>query len=218
MNIDPKQIKELRDMTGAGIVECKNALAEANLDINKACEILMKKGILRADKYSSKTTTVGFIGTYIHNGRVGALVELDCETDFVARNTEFQELLHDLCLHIVGMKPLAVDKDNLDPNFIKQQEEIIREQLKDSLASKPAEVQKKMVEGKLNKDIIKSKCLLEQDFVNQDRFKGTVKDYIKSKIGKFGENIKVARFSLFELGKETVMCEASQTQTPSNEK
>jgi elongation factor Ts len=197
MEIDARKVKELRDLTEAGILDCKSALLEANCDLQKAVEILKKKGIAKAQEKAKRQAREGRIGSYIHtNGKVGAIVELCCETDFVARNEEFNELLHDLCLQVVGASPIAVSKEEVRKDIIEQEKAKYEEDVK----GKPPEIAQKIIDGKLQKFFYSQKCLLDQNFINEAKFKGTVDELIKSKIAKLGENILVRRFIRFELG------------------
>ncbi|MCM8771503.1 MAG: translation elongation factor Ts [Candidatus Omnitrophica bacterium] len=194
MKIDASKIKELREKTGLSVIECKNALEEANGDINKAIEILKKRGLEISEKKSSKEVKEGLIGSYVHtNGKVGVLIEVNCETDFVAKNSEFEELVKNLCLQIAAMKPTWIDVDSIPEEILKEKIEEIKSQYKD----KPQNVLEKIIEGKLE-DFYKEKVLLKQSFIKDEQI--TIEEYIKSKIAKFGENIKVKRFVRFEIG------------------
>lgn len=194
MKVDISFVKELRKKTGLGVIECKKALEEAEGDIEKAIEILKKKGIEISQKKAERETTEGVIGAYVHtNGKIGVLVEVNCESDFVARNSEFQELVKNLALQITATNPQWIDVNSVPEKVITEQKEIIKEQYKD----KPSEVLEKIIEGKL-KDFYKEKVLLEQLFIRDDTI--TVKEYVNSKIAKLGENIKIRRFARFEIG------------------
>ncbi|MCM8806406.1 MAG: translation elongation factor Ts [Candidatus Omnitrophica bacterium] len=194
MKIDASKIKELREKTGLSVIECKNALEEANGDINKAIEILKKRGLEISEKKSSKEVKEGLIGSYVHtNGKVGVLIEVNCETDFVAKNSEFEELVKNLCLQIAAMKPTWIDVDSIPEEILKEKIEEIKSQYKD----KPQNVLEKIIEGKLE-DFYKEKVLLKQSFIKDEQI--TIEEYIKSKIAKLGENIKVKRFVRFEIG------------------
>jgi len=191
-----KGIKELRDKTSASILECQKALAETNGDINKAVEYLRRRGLSIAEKKMDKAVSQGRIGSYIHsNGKMGVIVELGCETDFVGNNESFQMLLKDLCLHIAAMSPVVVSREQLNQEIINQEKEFYRKEVKD----KPPQIIDKIVEGKLEKFFYSQKCLLDQPFVKDDKIK--VGDLIKNHIAKFGENIVVKRFQRFEIGK-----------------
>ncbi|MFH1229911.1 MAG: translation elongation factor Ts [Planctomycetota bacterium] len=196
VNITAKEIKELRDKTAASIVECKKALVETNGDINKAVEHLRRRGLAIAEKKMDKSVLQGRIGSYIHsNGKMGVIVELGCETDFVGNNELFQTLLKDICLHITAMSPAVVSRDQLNQEIINQEKEFYRKEVKD----KPPQIADKIVEGKLDKFFYSQKCLLDQPFVKDDKVK--IGDLIKNHIAKFGENIVVKRFQRFEIGR-----------------
>jgi len=194
--ITATQVKELRDKTSASMVECKKALEEACGDVNKASDVLRRRGLAIAEKKMDKAVSQGRVGAYIHsNGKVGAMVELACETDFVAKNDDFQILLRDLCLHITAMSPMVVSREQLDAQMIEQEKEFYRKELKD----KPPQMVDKIVEGKIEKFFYIQKCLMDQPFVKDDKIK--VGDLIKNHIAKFGENIVIKQFKRFEIGK-----------------
>ncbi|ACJ75450.1 elongation factor Ts [Thermosipho africanus Ob7] len=194
--IDAKLVKELRDRTGAGMMDCKKALEEANGDMEQAIEILRKKGIAKAAKKASRETGDGIIAAYVHfNKRIGVLVELNCETDFVARTEDFQELGNKIAMHIAAMSPRWVRREDVPQEVIEKEKEIYRDQLKDS--GKPEHVIEKIVEGKLNK-FFEENCLYEQKFAfDEDK---TVEELIKESIAKIGENIRVSRFVKYTVG------------------
>lgn len=197
MAVSLEDVKKLRELTGAGVVDCKTALEETNGDIQKAVENLRKKGILQAAKKEHRITSEGIIESYIHLGqRIGVLLELNCETDFVARNEEFKNLAHDLAMHIAAMMPKYVRKEDVPPEEIEKEREILIAQAKTT--GKPEKVIEKIVEGKLAK-FFEDLCLYEQQFVKDPSIK--VGDLIKTYISKFGENIQVKRFVRFEIGK-----------------
>ncbi len=199
MAITAQMVKELRERTGAGMMECKKALEEAGGDMEKAAEILRKKGIAKAEKKASRSTKEGIIGAYIHmGGKIGVLVEVNCETDFVARTDEFQNLVKDIAMQIAAMNPKYVSREDVPEEVIEKEKAIYREQ---ALASgKPEHVVDRIVEGKLNK-FFEEVCLLEQTFIKDDSKK--VKDIITEAIAKLGENIRVARFARFQVGVES---------------
>ncbi|MGD2278520.1 MAG: translation elongation factor Ts [Candidatus Omnitrophota bacterium] len=181
-------IKNLRFKTSAGVMECKEALKESGGDIEKAIEILRKKGIAKAAKKSSRVAKQGIIESYVHMGsRIGVLVELNCETDFVARNHEFKK---------VAANPLYVSREDVTEDAIKKEKEIFRTQITD----KPANVAKKIVDGKMEK-YFSEVCLLEQPFIKDPNI--TIKDLVTQLIAKIGENIVVKRFVRYELGEES---------------
>lgn len=197
MELSPELIKELRERTGISIMECKKALEESGGDIEKAIEILRKKGFARAKEKMDRETGEGLVYAYIHlDGKIGVLVEVNCETDFVARNEEFRELAKNIAMQIAAAKPKYIAPEDVPAEEIEKEKEIIREQLKDS--KKPAEIIEKIVQGKLSK-FFEEVCLLEQPFIRDDKIK--VREFIASHIAKFGENIRVRRFARFELGK-----------------
>jgi elongation factor Ts len=196
MAVDAKLVKTLREMTGAGILECKKALEETNGNLEEAVELLRKRGIAKAAKKAGRETKEGIIHAYIHaGGRIGVLLELNCETDFVARNEVFKELANELALQIAAMKPQYVSRDTVPKEVIEKEGEIAREA---ALAEgKPEHIAEKIAEGKVEK-FLKEVCLLEQPYIKDD--KKTVEDLIKEYIAKLGENIQVRRFTRYELG------------------
>src|SRR5437879_7505532 len=194
MQIDPKTVKELRDRTNAGMMDCKRALTEANGDLAKAEVSLRTKGIASASKKASRVAKEGIVASYIHlQGKVGVLVEVNCETDFVARNENFREVVKDITLHIAAAHPLYVSRADVPGNLIEAEREIYKAQLK----GKPENVMNKIVEGKLDK-FFSTVCLLEQAFIkNPDQ---TIEDLVKSKIAELGENIVIRRFTRYLVG------------------
>ncbi|MEJ2718590.1 MAG: translation elongation factor Ts [Deltaproteobacteria bacterium] len=196
MAISAKMVKELRERTGIGMMDCKNALVETDGDLEKAVEYLRKKGALKAAKREGRATSEGRIGSYVHmHGRIGVLVELKCESDFVAKTDEFAELVKDLCMHVAASAPQWISVEDVPEEVIAKEKEIYMDQAKD--AGKPEKILEKIAEGKLKK-FFSEVCLLEQGFV-KDTDK-TVSQLIKDKIAKLGENIQVGRFVRFELG------------------
>jgi elongation factor Ts len=194
MNLE--KVRELRARTGAGIVECKNALTEADSDLDKAVDILRKKGLALAAKKVGRVTKEGIVDAYIHPGdRLGVLIEANCETDFVARTQEFKRFIRDIALQIAASEPIAVSREELPSDVIEREKEIYRSMVKD--VKKPPEIIEKIVNGKLEK-FYSDVCLLEQPFVKIPE--KTVSDYIKEQIAKFGENIVIRRFARFRLG------------------
>ena len=197
MEITVEQVKELRERTGIGMMECKRALEEAGGDIDKAIEILRKKGYARAKDKAERVTFEGAIGAYIHsNAKIGVLVEVNCETDFVARDEEFKALVKNIAMHIAAANPIYIAPENIPADVLDKEKDIIREQFKDS--KKPAEIVEKIVQGKLGK-FYEEVCLLEQPYIKDDKQK--VKDLITAFIAKFKENTKVSRFTRFEIKK-----------------
>jgi len=199
MAISASMVKELRQKTGCGIMECKEALKEAEGNLSLAIEILRKKGLKMAAQKAGRATLEGQVGAYIHpGGKVGVLVELNCETDFVARTPEFQQLVKDLCLHIAAAAPLYISREDVPPEVIEKEKQIFRAQLADS--GKPEHIITKIIQGKLEKTFFAEKCLLEQPFVKDQNI--TVQELINSKVAKLGENIVLRRFSRYQLGEE----------------
>jgi len=195
MSVKPSDVKKLRDRTGASMMECKKALEESSADIDKAIDILRKKGETVAEKKSSRQVQSGIIEAYIHpNNRVGVLLELVCETDFVARNSEFKELAHNIAMQIAAMNPLHVSPEDIPQGIIDKEKEIYLEQFKDS--GKPKDVLEKIIEGKLVK-FREEKALVSQPYIKDQDMK--IGDLITAAIAKLGENIKVKRFSRFEI-------------------
>ncbi|MEO0080187.1 MAG: translation elongation factor Ts [candidate division WOR-3 bacterium] len=191
-----EMVAELRRRTGAGVMDCKTALEEAGGNIEKAIEILRSRGIAKAAKKAERPTAAGVIDSYIHPGeRLGVLIEVDTETDFVARNHEFRRFVRDLALHIAACDPLAIDRSGVPAEVIERERRIYAEQVAQS--GKPAHIVEKIVSGKLEK-FYADVCLLEQQFVKAPE--KTVGDYLKENIAKFGENIVVRRFARFKLG------------------
>lgn len=196
MEIKAETVKELRQRTGIGMMECKQALKESKGEIEKAILILRKKGYARAQDKMSRETAEGIIGSYIHlNGKIGVLLEMNCESDFVARNDEFKELVKNIALHIAASAPKYVSSEDISAEVLDQEKEIIREQFKDS--KKPPEIIDKIVQGKLGK-FYEEVCLLNQPYVKDDKV--SIEQLVASHIAKFGENIRINRFARYELG------------------
>ncbi len=197
MEITAAMVKELRERTGIGMMECKKALEEADGHLEKAIEILRKKGYARAKDKADRAACEGAVGAYIHtDAKIGVLVEVNCETDFVARDDEFKALVKNIAMHIAAANPLFVAPSDVPEDVVEKEKDIIREQLKDS--KKPAEIVEKIVAGKLNK-FYEEVCLLEQPYIRDDKMK--VRDLIVQFIAKFKENTKVARFVRYQIGK-----------------
>jgi elongation factor Ts len=198
MEITAEKVKELRERTGIGMMECKSALAECDCDMDKAVELLRKKGYARAEAKSSRAAKEGAVGSYIHmNGRIGVLVELNCESDFVARNCEFQDLVKELAMQVAAAKPKWIAAVDVPPHIVEKEKEIIQAQLADM--KKPPEIMEKIVNGKLLK-FFEEVCLLEQPYIRDDKIK--VRDLVTKLVQKMGENIKVGRFARFEIGQD----------------
>ncbi len=194
--IDKSLIQKLREITGLGMLDCKKALEQANNDIEKAIDILRKQGAAIAAKRSDRHTAEGIVHAYIHPGsRVGVLVEINCETDFVANTKDIAQFAQDLCLHIAALKPLYVAPEDVDPKFLEHEREVFQAQMKDS--GKPEKIVAQIVEGKISK-LYSDICLIKQTFVKNDQC--TVEDIIKQLVAKTGENIRIRRFVRFEIG------------------
>ena len=202
IEIDPKQVKQLREKTNAGFMDCKRALAEAGGDLDKAETILRTKGIASAGKKASRVAKEGIVASYIHlQGKVGVLVEVNCETDFVAKNENFRAFVKDITLHIAAAQPQYVSREEVPAQIVEAERAIYAEQVKD----KPANVVDKIVQGKLDK-YYSTVCLLEQGFIkNPDQ---TINDLVKSKITELGENIVIRRFTRYQVG-EALATEAA---------
>jgi elongation factor Ts len=200
--IDPKQVKQLREKTNAGFMDCKRALTEAGGDLEKAETILRTKGIASAGKKASRVAKEGIVASYIHlQGKVGVLVEVNCETDFVAKNENFRAFVKDITLHIAAAQPHYVSREEVPAQIVEAERAIYAEQVKD----KPANVLDKIVQGKLDK-YYSTVCLLEQGFIkNPDQ---TINDLVKSKITELGENIVIRRFTRYQVG-EALATEAA---------
>src|SRR5256885_3153625 len=192
--MDPKLVKQLREKTNAGIMDCKRALAECGGDLEKAEAILRTKGIAGASKKASRATKEGIVASYIHlQGKVGVLVEVNCETDFVAKNEKFREFVKDITLHIAAAHPFYVDREEVPAKLVESEKAIYEGQVK----GKPANVVEKIVGGKLDK-FYSTVCLMEQGFIkNPDQ---TVKELIATKIAELGENIVIRRFTRYSVG------------------
>jgi elongation factor Ts len=194
--VDLDLIQKLRDITGVGMMDCKKALQETDGDIDKAIELLRKKGAAIAAKRGANETAEGIVHAYIHPGsRIGVLVEVDCETDFVARTEDLKRFANDVAMHIAAMKPMYIAPEDVDAKFLEHEKSIFKEQL---LASgKPEKIVNQILDGKVQK-LYTEVCLLKQPFVKDDQL--TVDDLLKQLIAKIGENIKIRRFCRFEIG------------------
>jgi len=196
MEITAKMVKELRDATNAGMMDCKKALKECEGDLEAASDYLRKKGIASADKKADRDTSQGLVGSYIHmGGKVGVLVEVACETDFVARTDDFQQMVHNIAMHIAAASPAAVTRDEVDPTLLDKEKEIYAAQMREE--GKPEAMIEKIVLGKVGK-FYSEIVLMEQKYVKDPDM--TVEDYVKSVIGKLGENMQVKRFQRFAIG------------------
>ncbi len=191
-----KDVAELRNMTGVGMMECKKALTEANGDKDKAVELLREKGMAGAAKKASRIAAEGIVDSYIHlNGSVGVLLEMNCESDFVAQSPAFKALSKDICLQIAAAKPLVVNEEDLDKALVESEAEIYRAQALNE--GKPAQIVEKMVEGRIQK-YYKEVCLMDQPFIKDDS--KTIRDVINEAIQKIGEKITIRRFVRYEMG------------------
>ena len=196
MDISSDLIKELRDKTQVGMLDCKKALAETDCDIEKAIEYLRKKGLASANKKMERKASEGLVSSYIHgNNKIGVLLELKCETDLVARTDDFKELAKDICMQIAASCPLYVNIEEVPQEVIEKEKEIYREQMKES--GKPENVVEKIIEGKLSK-FFTEVCLMEQEFIKDGSV--IIKDLIKSKIAVIGEPIEIGRFTRYQIG------------------
>ncbi len=197
--IDAKLVKELREKSGAPMGDCLKALQESKGEMEEAFVILRKRGMASAQKKASRTTNEGAVGQYIHaGGKIGVIVEVNCESDFVARTEDFQELLKDIAMHIAATDPRYIRREDVTPEDLDREKEIYRAQT--AAMGKPANVVEKIVEGKMGK-FYEEVCLLEQPFIKEQSV--TVKDLIAQKVGKLGENITVRRFARFKVGDPT---------------
>jgi elongation factor Ts len=198
-NISAAQVKELRDKTGAPMMDCKKALTEANGDVEKAIVVLRKRGTAVAQQKAARVTSEGSVAHYIHaGGKIGVLVEVNCESDFVARTEDFKELVHDIAMHIAASDPKFVRKEDVTPDAFEREKDIYRAQ---AIASgKPANIAEKMVAGKMEK-FYEEVCLLEQPFIKDQTI--SISQLIAAKVGKLGENIAVRRYARFKVGDAT---------------
>jgi elongation factor Ts len=196
--INAELIKELRARTNAGIMDCKEALQEADGDLEKAVDYLRKKGLATALKRAGRETSEGVINAYIHaGGRIGVLVEVNCETDFVAKTDEFRDLVKNLAMHVAATKPLGIGREDIPEEILRREEEIYRAQAREM--GKPEKILDKIVQGKMEK-FYKESCLLEQQYVKDTDL--TVQDLIHDMVAKTGESISVRRFTRYQLGGE----------------
>ena len=196
MSIDASVVKQLREKTGAGMMDCKKALVETAGDIDKAIDFLRKSGIAKAEKKGDRTAKEGLVFSYIHHGgRLGVLVELNCETDFVAKTDGFSDLAHNIAMQVAATSPLTVRRDDIDQSLLEKEKEIFTDQAKES--GKPKEIIGKMVEGRLEKFYAES-CLMEQQFIKDPDRK--IGDLITDAVSTLGENIVINRFARFSVG------------------
>ncbi len=192
--ITAERVKTLREMTNLGVMECKQALLEADGDLDKAVEILRKKGAIKSAKRAGREAAEGCLQCYIHNnGKLAAIVEMRCETDFVAKNEDFRQFVRDICMQVAATDPVAVSREDIPPEVLEKEKAIYADHVK----GKPPQIAEKILEGKL-RDFYQRVCLLDQPFVKDD--KKTVAQVITEQAHRFGENIYVKRFQRFEVG------------------
>ena len=202
-NISAQQVKELRERTGAGFSDCRAALIEANGDIELAINVLRRKGQAAAEKKAQREATEGLIGSYIHaGGKIGVIVEVNCESDFVARTEDFQRLCHDLAMHVAALAPRFVRREEVTPEILDREREIYREQARAS--GKPEEVIEKIVAGKMEK-FYEEMCLYEQHFIKDESL--TIRELIDQMIAKLGEKIAVRRFGRLKVGEAATVAD-----------
>ncbi len=196
MQITAKMVSDLRATTGAGLMDCKKALAEAEGNEEKAIEILRKKGVATAAKKAGRTASQGLVAAYIHsNNKVGVLIEVACESDFVAKNEDFKAFVRDLCMHIAAAAPICISREEVPADLVAKEREIALAQLAED--KKPDAIKQKIVDGKIDK-FISGICLLEQPFVKDDKM--TIGDLITHKVATIGEKIEVKRFTRYQIG------------------
>jgi elongation factor Ts len=213
VNITAAQVKELRDKTNAPMMDCKNALAEAKGDIEAAIVVLRKKGVATAAKKATRATSEGSVASYIHaGGKIGVLLEVNCESDFVARTDDFKQLVHDVAMHIAATDPRYIRKEDVTPEAFEKEKDIYRAQA--AATGKPAAVVEKIVEGKMGK-FYEEVCLLEQPFIKDQTM--TVHQLIASVVGKLGENISVRRYARFKVGDVNETVAISKAPEPAAE-
>jgi len=206
MSIDAKLVKTLREKTGAGMMDCKNALVDSNGDLEKAVDYLRKSGVAKAEKKGTRDTREGLVYSYIHaGGRLGVLLELNCETDFVAKTDGFTELAHNLAMQIAATNPLSLDRESIDGEIIAREKEIFTDQAKSE--GKPDNIIEKMVEGRLSK-FFQESCLLEQTYIKDPDKK--VSDLLTETIATLGENISINRFIRFAVGENPASSNGQQ--------
>lgn len=206
MAVSLDTVKKLREISGAPMMECKKALDEAGGDLDQAFTVLRKRGQAVAAKKAGRTATEGLIGSYIHaGGKIGVIIEVNCESDFVARNAEFQQLVHDLAMQVCATDPKFIRREDVTPEILEREREVLRAQTAGS--GKPPEVVERIVEGKLRK-FYEENCLYEQHFIKDGTGNVTVGELIASRIAKFGENIVVRRYSRFKVGESAESTEA----------
>lgn len=203
--VTAQQVKQLRELTGAGWMDCKAVLEETGGEVEQAVTLLRKKGMVAAQKKAGRTTSEGVVGSYIHAGdKIGVLVEVNCESDFVARTPEYRQLVHDLAMHICAADPRFIRREEVTPDILAREREIYAAQAQAS--GKPEKVAEKIVAGKLDK-FYEENCLYEQHFIKDDKV--TIRELIDGVIAKVGENITVRRFARFKVGESATMAESA---------
>ncbi len=208
MEINANIVKELRERTGAGMMDCKKALLETKGNVDDAIEYLRKKGLSAAAKKSGRATSEGTIGSYVHsNGKIAVMVEVNCETDFVARNENFQNFVKDIAMHIAAAAPVCVNPEDMPADYLAKEKEIALALMKQDpkMAGKPAAMLDKIIEGKLQK-LYDEQCLMNQKFVKNPDI--SIKDFVGQTVGTIGENIGIARFTRYVLGETAKKAEA----------
>lgn len=198
--ISAELVKNLREKTGAGMMECKKALAESNGDLEKAVDLLRQKGLATALKKAGRIASEGLVDSYIHMGKIGTIVEVNCETDFVARTDDFRELVKDIAMHIAAANPQFLSREEVPPDVLERERQIYRAQVSD----KPAHVVEKIIQGKLEK-FYTDTCLLDQIFIKDPDQKKKIQELVADKIAKLGENIIIRRFARFQLGEASAV-------------
>ncbi len=197
MTVTADMVKRLREQTGAGMMDCKKALSESNGDFENAIDVLRKKGLAAAEKKAGRKASEGLILSYIHMDKIGVLVEVNCETDFVARTDDFRQFVKDVAMHIAAANPRYLSRENIPQDVIEREKSIYREQTKD----RPEHVVEKIFEGKLEKFYAEN-CLMDQIFVKDPEQKKRIRDIVTEMVSRFGENIIIRRFTRFQLGEE----------------
>ncbi len=198
MDISASMVKELREKTGAGILDCKKALTENNGNMEESVAYLRKKGLADAKKRAHRAASEGLLGSYVHTtGKIGVLVEVNCETDFVARTDEFKDLVKNVCMHIAASNPRYLNSEDIPAEDLEREKDILRAQAQES--GKPDNVIEKMVEGRMKK-FLSENCLVDQDYVREPEM--TIRQFVESVIAKLGENIEIRRFIRYQLGEE----------------
>jgi len=211
MAVSLDTVKKLREMSGAPMMECKKALDEASGDLEQAFTVLRKRGQAAAAKKASRAATEGLVGSYIHaGGKIGVIIEVNCESDFVARNSDFQQLVHDLAMQVCATDPRFIRREDVGPEVLDREREVLRAQTAES--GKPEEVVNRIVEGRLRK-FFEENCLYEQHFIKDGTGNVTIGELINSRIAKFGENILVRRFARFKVGESVGEVDAEGAAT-----